>query len=330
MAASSRGAVIAAIAGNGSLTIIKTIAWLMSGSGAMLSEAIHSFADTANQLLLFLGIQSSEKPADATFHYGYGAERFFYALMSAVGIFVLGCGVSLYHGIENLLHPHELHLDWVPFAVLAISFVVEGFVLSIAVRSVWAKKGELGFVEYLRQETDPTVLAVLFEDGVAVLGVAVAATGMGLASYTQNSMWDSVATIIIGLLLGGVAVWLGMKNRMLILGPSLPAHIEDAALEYIRQHPAVERILRSRSRVLGANDFRLSVDVDYDGRYFGKLMVDWVIANRPKTDDPDEISEFAEDFGEQLMRLQARETKDMEEALREKFPRLIYLDVEGD
>ncbi|MCB9794896.1 MAG: cation diffusion facilitator family transporter [Alphaproteobacteria bacterium] len=330
MAASSRGAVIAALAGNGTLTIIKTIAWLMSGSGAMLSEAIHSFADTANQFLLFMGIQRSEKPADATFHYGYGAERFFYALMSAVGIFVLGCGVTLYHGVLNLLHPHELHITWMPFAVLAISGLVEGSVLVVAIRSVWAKKGQRGFVDYLRQETDPTVLAVLFEDGVAVLGVLVAMAGMGLAAWTHNPVWDTVATLIIGALLGCVAIWLGMKNRMLILGPSLPAEMENAALDYIRSHPAVERILRSRSRVLGANNFRLSVDVDYDGRYFGKLMIDWVAAHRPKSDDPDELSEFAEDFGEQLMRLQARETKDLEEALRQKFPGLVYLDVEGD
>ena len=110
MAASSRGAVVAALVGNGFLTLIKFGAFALSGSGAMLSEAIHSFADTGNQGLLFLGIRRSQRGPDAMFHYGYGVERFLFCMLSAIGIFVLGCGVTVYHGISSLFHPPELHL----------------------------------------------------------------------------------------------------------------------------------------------------------------------------------------------------------------------------
>ncbi|MBV1857645.1 MAG: cation diffusion facilitator family transporter, partial [Nannocystaceae bacterium] len=237
MAGSSKGAVLGALVGNGSLTVIKFFAFAITGSGAMFSESIHSLADTANQALLFLGIRQSEKPADALFHYGYGADRYLYSLLSAVGIFVLGCGVTIYHGIHGLLEPPTLEPSWIPFAILALSFVVEGYVLMAAARVVWEKKGEETLVHYLRTTTDPTVAAVLLEDAVACLGVLVAATGLGLAYMTGNAVFDAIGAIVIGIMLGVVAVWLGVRNRTLLLGPAIPADLQAEITTYLKQHP---------------------------------------------------------------------------------------------
>ncbi len=149
MAVSNRGAVFLALVGNTFVTGIKFAAFSISGSGAMLSEAIHSLADSGNQGLLYLGIRKSERPADKMFHYGYGADRFLFALLAAAGIFVLGCGVTVYHGIISLVHPPDLHLEWVTFTVLAISFLVDGWVLLAAFSAVNASKGDQRFWQFI-------------------------------------------------------------------------------------------------------------------------------------------------------------------------------------
>ena len=196
MAVSGRGAVVAALVGNSFLTVIKTGAFLLSGSGAMLSEAIHSLADTGNQGLLYAGIRRSERQPDAMFHYGYGADRFLFALLSAVGIFILGCGVTVYHGVHTLLHPPELSLSWITFAVLGVAFVTDGSVLLSTIGAINRVKGEKSFFEHIRTSSDPTVAAVLFEDGIATSGVVVAALGIGLAHVTGDTRFDAVSSIL--------------------------------------------------------------------------------------------------------------------------------------
>lgn len=330
MAGSSKGAVLGALLGNGGLTVVKFFAFAMTGSGAMFSEAIHSLADTSNQGLLFLGIRQSEKPADALFHYGYGADRYLYSLLSAVGIFVLGCGVTVYHGVDGLIHPHALERSWMPFAVLAISFAVEGYVLLAAARVIWAKKGTHTLLEYLRTTTDPTVAAVLLEDSVACLGVLVAAAGLGLAYATGNPMFDAIGAIAIGLMLGGVAVWLGVRNRTLLLGPAIPADLQAEIVTYLEQHPAVMRVRNVKTRIVGADNFRLQAQLDFDGAVFGLRMRDFVDARYQTLDTPEGREQFARDFGDKLLDELAREVDRMEEELEQRFPRLKYVDLEAD
>ncbi|MCA9682980.1 MAG: cation transporter, partial [Myxococcales bacterium] len=139
--ASSKGAVVGALIGNSVLTAIKFAAFFFSGSGAMFSEAVHSAADAANQALLFVGIRSSERPADNLFHYGYGTDRYLFSLLSAVGIFVFGCGVTVYHGIHGAMHPSVVEPGIMSYVVLALSFCIDGFVMLSALRAIWAKKG---------------------------------------------------------------------------------------------------------------------------------------------------------------------------------------------
>jgi len=330
VAGSSKGAVLGALVGNGALTVIKFFAFAVTGSGAMFSEAIHSAADTSNQGLLFLGIRQSEKPADALFHYGYGADRYLYSLLSAVGIFVLGCGVTVYHGINSLIHPHALEASWVPFAILALSLAVEGYVLTAAARVIWDKKGELTLLEYLRTTSDPTAAAVLLEDAVACLGVLVAAAGLGLAYATGDSTYDAIGAIIIGLMLGAVAVWLGIRNRTLLLGPAIPSDLQAEIVAYLEKHPAVMRVRNVKTRIVGADNFRLQAQLDFDGAVLGARMKDFVDERHETLATAEDRETFARDFGDKLLDELAREVDRMEAELEERFPRLKYVDLEAD
>lgn len=330
MAGNSKGAVFGAVMGNGALTIIKFVAFSFTGSGALFSEGVHSLADTANQVLLFLGIRQSEKPADALFHYGYGADRYLYSLLSAVGIFVLGCGVTVYHGVESLLNPHHLEFSWLPFAILGVSFLVEGAVLLSAARVVWDAKGDKRLLEYLRTTSDPTAAAVLLEDSVACLGVIIAGTGIGLTYLTHNPLFDALGAIVIGLMLGAVAIWLGLKNRNLLRGPAMPAAMQAEVAAFLRAHPSVQRVRSVRSRIVGADQFRFQAQLDFDGRALGARIAPLVHERYAGLTEADRRETFAQDFGERLLDELALEVDKIEAELVERFPQLQYVDLEAD
>lgn len=330
MAAGSKSAVVLAVAGNGFLTVAKFIAFLLSGSGAMLSESIHSFADTSNQILLMVGIGRSDKPATAAFHYGFGAERFFFALMSAVGIFVLGAGVTVYHGVHTLLHPGELNVGWLDYSVLALAFVVEMYVLMQALKVANQERGSKPLMSFLKESSDPTLAAVLLEDGVACLGVVIAAAGMLAAQLTGNTLFDSLATLTIGVLLGLVAVWLGYKNRGLILGRAIPQEVQDGVLEYLSAQPSVELVSSIKTRIVGAGNFKYKAEIDWDGAYLGELQADWVAGQAADLGSPESAKAFAREFGAKMTQALALEIDRMEGELQQRYPQLQHLDFESD
>ncbi len=331
MAATSKGTVLGAVIGNAALFAIKTVAFLVSGSGAMLSEAIHSFADTSNQALLFVGIQRSERPADARYPYGYGAERYLFALLSAAGIFVLGCGVSVYHGIRNLIHPHHLDLTPLVFIVLGISLLVEGVIFVVALRSVMAQKGDTPLFTYIGRATDPTAVAVLLEDFVACLGVIIAAAGILLSQATHSPMWDALASIIIGLMLGAVAVWLAWSNRRLILGPAIAPEIVGDIVGFLEAQPSVRRVERFRTRVLGAHQFRLSAEVEFDPAWLGEEEARVAREAAPtKAEDDATWTRYTSGMAERMLDRIGAEVDRIEAALVERHPELVHVDVETD
>lgn len=330
-AGGSKSAVLMALVGNAFLTVLKFVTFMLSGSGAMLSEAVHSLADTANQGLLFIGIRRSERPADAMFHYGFGGERFFYSLMSAVGIFVLGCGVTAYHGIHTLLHPPELSFGWSIWAVLGVSLAVDGLVLGKAAQAVNAMRGDESFITYVRNTSDPTVAAVLLEDGVACLGVLAAGAGILLAKLTGNPLFDSLATLSIAGMMGLVAIWLGYKNRVLILGPAIPAEVQDAAVRFLEEQPTVTHVREVKSRVVGAGSFRLKAEVDWSGRAFAEREEEWALARLAEAGSDEESRRAVlRDFGERITDAVGDEVDRIEAELNRRHPELTYLDFESD
>ena len=327
MAGESKSAVFIAFAGNGGLTILKFVAFLLSGSGAMLSEAIHSFADTLNQLLLYIGIRRSSRPADRRFHYGYGSERYLFSLFSAIGIFILGCGVTVYHGISSMLDPHELKLDVWTFVILGISFVVEAFVLYKALAAIRAEQGDKPFWHFVRESSDPTIVAIIFEDAVACLGVIVASIGIALSAWTGSPIWDSLSSILIGLMLGAVALVLGLRIRELLLGPAIPGKLEADVIALLREQETVTEVHHVKTRVVAAGRFRLVAEVDYDGRVLARRHIDW-LQKQLEREGADAIA-LTEEYGERVVDEVAREVDRLESLIEERFPQLHWLDLES-
>jgi len=272
----SAAAVVAALSGNAFVTILKFIAFFLSGSGAMLSEAIHSVADTGNQLLLYVGLKRADKEADDRFHYGYGGERFVFGILSAAGIFFVGCGITLFHGISSLVTPHTPHLTATTFGVLGASFLIEGSVLLYAVRRVRGEKGELPFFTYVRRHADPATVAILLEDSAAVLGLLLAAGGIYLSYVTGNPMFDAIGSIVVGLLLGLVAFYLVRENRELLLGRAVPEGIEDKFKETILDQPSVRSVRDVKTRQLTPEAFlfkaEITLDPDFMAEQLGKAL----------------------------------------------------------
>jgi zinc transporter 9 len=330
MAAGGKGAVFMALIGNGILTVLKTIAFVMTGSGAMLSEAVHSGADTANQGLLYFGMRRSLKPADSRFHYGYGADRYVFALMSAMGIFILGCGVTVYHGVHSLFHPPDLIFSWVAFAVLGAAVVVDGYVLLLAIKEINTGRGKKSFMAFVRTSTDPTLIAVLFEDFIATLGAIVAAIGIGLSLYTGNPVYDSATSILIGAMLGLMAIWLGWRNRELILGPAIPEELQEGVLEYLQAQPAVDSVRSFRTRIVAADSFRIAAEIDYDGAHLGRPHAKWLSERARGATEDSEWESIAGEFGERMMTGLGDEVDRVEAELRTKFPELHHIDMEAD
>lgn len=315
---------------NSFLTIVKFVAFFLSGSGAMFSEAVHSAADAGNQMLLFLGIRSSERPADATFHYGYGGDRYLYSLLSAVGIFVFGSGVTIYHAIRGLLQPVHVEPSLLGYGVLALSFCVDGAVLLGALRIVWKQKGDKRLFDFLRTTSDPTIAAVLLEDTVATSGVLVAGLAILLTQITGDPMYDSIGALIVGGMLGFVAVWLALKNRHLLLGPKMPDHIYEGVMAYLRAHPAVRRIRVPKSRVVGAGVYRFAAEIEFDGSYFGRKLAGFVGEQVERLGGEAERVAFAGEFGERIVDAVAAEIDLIEEELRRRYPEVLHVDIEAD
>jgi len=328
MAGGSAKSVIAAVIGNGTVAVLKLFAFAVSGSGAMLAEGIHSVADTANQALLYLGIRRSQRPATEQHPYGFGAERYFWSLVSAMGIFVLGCGVTVYHGVEQLLHPTLPVVGWLTWAVLVISAILQGGVFAIAVRQANAQKGDQGLISYLKGSSDPTLIAVLLEDTIAVAGIGIAAAGIGLAMWTGIPHFDGAASILIGLLLGVLALLLAIKNKSLLIGRSATPEVEAQIRKLVIRDPSVAKIVALRTRVLAAGEHRVDLQVDFDPEAIIDRLIAPYLDNIPV--EAPEMEKVLRDFGRRLIDDLALEVDRLEDKIRQEIPSVTLIDIEGD
>lgn len=225
MAAESKTVLIAALAGNSVIAVTKFVAAALTGSSAMFAEGIHSVVDTGNQGLMLFGLARAKRPPDARFPFGHGKEVYFWSFVVALSIFAVGAGVSLYEGIIHLFHPGHLGDPTVNYVVLGIAIIAESAAWWVAWKGFAAAKGEMGTFQAVREGKDPTLFVVLFEDSAALLGLLVALAGVGLSQVTGNPVFDAVATVLIGLILALVALWLGLETKGLLIGEAAHPHI---------------------------------------------------------------------------------------------------------
>jgi len=265
MAASSKKVIYAALIGNGLIAVTKFVASVFTGSSAMMSEGIHSTVDTGNQLLLLLGLKKAKKPADKEFPFGHGKEIYFWSFIVAIMIFAVGAGISIYEGIHSLMDPHPVKNPFINYIVLGLAMIFEGFAWYFAWREFDKARGDRGYYEAVRKEKNPTLFVVLFEDSAAMLGLIVAFIGIALSQYTGLLIFDGIASIVIGLILGVTAAWLAYETKGLLIGESADPNIVTGITNLANNYNFISGVNEVLTMHMGPNYILLNLSVNLNG-----------------------------------------------------------------
>ncbi len=266
-AGGSTGVVLVALACNLGIAVAKFAAAAWTGSSAMLSEAIHSLVDTSNQGLLLVGIKRSQRPADARHPFGYARELYFWSFIVAILLFSMGAGVSLYEGIQKLLHPHPISDPFVNYAVLGVAILLEGISTWKAVSEFNARRGQTGMVTALRSSKDPALFTVVLEDLAALAGLITALAGIASAHLLGFEAGDGIASVCIGLILAAVAAFMSIEIQGLIIGEAASEGVQKGLRAIVESETGsgkpILRINEIRTMHLGPDDLLVAASVDF-------------------------------------------------------------------
>ncbi len=276
--AESRLAIYGAIGANVAIATTKFIVAGITGSSAMLSEGIHSAVDTGNGVLLLVGTRLSEREASAEHPFGHGKELYFWSLIVAVLIFGVGGGLSFYEGLQHWQHPSPLADAQWNYVVLAAAALFEGTSFTIALRQFRRETHGRPFWRALHGSKDPTTFTVLAEDGAALVGLAIAAAGVYASHRLNRPELDGAASMLIGLLLAGVAVLLIHESRSLLVGEGIRPDTARTVRRLALSHPEIERAGRPRSMYVGRDTVLLTLDVAFRGGTLAEQVANTVAA----------------------------------------------------
>ncbi|HEX6497814.1 MAG TPA: cation diffusion facilitator family transporter [Micromonosporaceae bacterium] len=255
-------AVVAALLANLGIAVTKFAAALLSGSSSMLAEALHSVADSGNQVLLLVGGRRSQREATMAHPFGYGRERYVYAFIVSVVLFAVGGLFAVYEGVHKIQHPEAItSWQWLPIAVLVVAIALESMSFRTAVRETNQIRGRASWREFIRHAKAPELPVVLLEDSAALVGLAFALVGVGLTLITGNGVWDGAGTLAIGALLVTVAVILGVETKSLLIGESASTDQTAAIEQALVADPSVERVIHMRTMHLGPDELLVAVKI---------------------------------------------------------------------
>ena len=260
---SSKKVVLAALAGNTLIAITKFGAAAVTGSSAMLSEAIHSVVDTCNQMLLLYGMKRADRPADEEHPFGYGRELYFWTFVVAIILFGLGAGVSVYEGVRKIISPHEVENPMVSYLVLGAAMVFEAAAWTIAFREFRKTKGNMGYIEAVRRSKDPALFTVLFEDTAAMAGLIVAFVGIGLGQLLEMPILDGVASLGIGIILAITAALLAFETKGLLIGESASREVVRGIRRVAGEQTGIIQVNELLTMHLGPEDVLLTLSLDF-------------------------------------------------------------------
>jgi len=263
MASGTTKVIIAALIGNTLISITKFTAAFITGSSAMLSEGIHSLVDTGNQVLLLHGLKQAKKPADEHFPFGHGKEIYFWSFIVAILIFALGGGISIYEGIQHIRHPGPITNPMINYVVLGLAMLFEGAAWFFAFREFSRVKGRHGYIEAVQRAKDPSIFVVLFEDSAAMLGLLVAFIGIALTQWTGYLYFDGAASVIIGLILVGTAIWLAHETKGLLIGESANRHVIDGIRSILKTHTSTEHVNEVLTMHMGPDFVLANISIDF-------------------------------------------------------------------
>jgi cation diffusion facilitator family transporter len=264
MAGNSLRVILVAFVMNMGIAVAKLVGFFITGSAAMLAEAVHSVADSSNQILLYLGINRSGKTATAAHPFGYGMEQYIFSFLVAIMIFTLGGAFSLYEGIHKLMHPSQtIDYVYVNVVILGVAIILEAYSSYVATKEFKKTKGQMGLFQYLTNSKDQVLVTVLFEDYAALLGLIIAALGIGLYIITGMVIFDSIATILIGVLLLVISVFLYREAKSLLLGEAASLEDQEKLRAAIEGHGSVERLNELLTMHLSSNQILVNAHVKF-------------------------------------------------------------------
>lgn len=303
----------------------------------MFAESVHSLADTANQLILAVGIRKSLQSPTADHPYGYHPMRYIAPLISGVGIFCVGCGLSIYHGFEALMvDKPELFVSptWA-YGILTFSFLSESTTLVMAVMTLrdGARKSNISMRDYIGQNRDPGVIVVLLEDFAAVLGIGIAATCMALSNHYGTHVFDACGSLMIGSLLGAVATFIIKKNTIALVGKSIPQDTLNNINRIIEKDVLIRAIHDVKATDLGNGVVRYKAEVDVDGRelarkYLEKMDLKGLLEEIREIKSEKDAEAFVLTHGEGVVDLLGAEVDRIEKELRRNHPKVKHVDLE--
>ena len=259
-AGSGTRAIIAALLANAGIAVAKFIGYLITGSSSMLAESVHSVADTSNQGLLLLGKKRSEREATAEHPFGFGRDRYFYSFVVALLLFSLGAVFSLYEGVHKIADPHPVESPLVAIGILAVAVALESYSFRTAIHESRPLKGDRSWWRFIRESTQPELPVVLLEDFGALVGLALALVGVGLAMITGNGVWDGVGTIGIGVLLGAIAVVLIIEMKSLLIGEGAGQNTLRTITQAL-EGGRVERVVHIKTQYLGPDELLVGAKI---------------------------------------------------------------------
>jgi cation diffusion facilitator family transporter len=263
MAGGSKKVIYAALAGNSLIAVTKFVAAGLTGSSAMLSEAVHSVVDTGNQGLLLYGLARSRRPASEEHPFGHGPDLYFWAFDVAILIFGLGAGISFYEGLSKISDPHPITNPIINYVVLAAAIVFELAAWIVAFREFRKVQGRATLLAAVRRSKDPALFTVLFEDTAAMLGLLIALAGIALAQWLQLPWLDGAASLAIGAVLALTAALLAYECKGLLIGEAADPEVNRSVREIIAKTPEIRAINEIRSMHFGPEDVLLAISVDF-------------------------------------------------------------------
>ena len=258
-------AVLAALGANFGIAVAKFVAWGFTGSSSMLSEGIHSVADSANQVLLLIGGRRAKRAPDAHHQFGYGRTRYLYGFVVAIVLFLVGGLFSVYEGVHKISHPEPLTSPMWAYGVLIFAMILESLSLRTAVREANRNRGDLSLFRFVRDARQPELPVVLLEDAGALVGLVLALGGVTMAEVTGDGRWDGLGSFAIGTLLIVIAVFLTMEMSSMLVGESALPGQESAIREALEAEPAIDRVIHLRTLHVGPDQLLVAAKIAVGG-----------------------------------------------------------------
>ncbi len=267
MKSGSKLVILAALSGNALITAIKFIVAVITRSSAMLAEAVHSTADTGNQVLLLLGLKRSRKPPDTAHPFGYGQEQYFWSFVVANMLFFVGAVVSVYEGIHKLQDPQPIERPWLIYTILGVAALIESVALSFALKELnQTRRPGTGLLKAVQETKDTSVAVVFFEDTAALCGLAIAFLGVLLSQLTKTVLFDGIASILIGGLLAAVAFVLAHETKELLIGEAASPENVAAIRKAAAETPGVKTVGSILTMHLAPRRILVNMNVDFEDR----------------------------------------------------------------